>query len=240
MTTVRAGLELAYLLQVRPYQETSLLIEAFGQTHGRVGLVARGARRPKSAWRGLLQPFRPLVLGYAGRGALQTLRTAEAAGTVAVPAGDRIVTAFYLNELLLALLRRGDPHPELFERYGHALVELATDADPEPSLRRFELGLLQELGYALCLEHEADGGGPLDPGGCYRYVPEHGPVAVREPGAGSREGEYSGRELLGIARGEFADDAVRRAARQLLRAAVAQQLGDRVLKTRVVLAAMRR
>jgi DNA repair protein RecO (recombination protein O) len=239
VSTDTAGLEVAYLLQVRPYQETSLLIEAFGRTHGRLGLVARGARRPRSAWRSLLQPFRPLVVGFAGRGALQTLRTAESAGPVATPSGDRIVTAFYLNELLLALLRRGDPHGGLFDRYGHALVELATEADPEPALRRFELGLLQELGYGLALDHDA-GGSPLDPDGRYRYVPEHGPVAVREPDAGAAPGEYSGRELLAIGRGQFADAAIRRAARQLLRAAVSHHLGDRALRTRAVLAAMRR
>lgn len=235
------GLELAYLLQVRPYQETSLLIEAFGRDYGRVGVVARGARRPKSAWRSLLQPFRPLVVSYSGRGALQTLRTAEGAGAVEVPAGEQVVTAFYLNELLLALLRRGDPHPVLFDRYGHALVELATEPDPEPALRRFELALLGELGYGLCLDQEASGGAALAPDGRYRYVAEHGPVAIADGAVGEPgEGCYRGRDLLGIARGDFTDPGVRAAARQLLRTALAHHLGERVLKTRAVLAAMRR
>jgi DNA repair protein RecO (recombination protein O) len=238
VTAAASALELAFLLQVRPYRETSLLIEAFVRSQGRLGFVARGARRPRSAWRSLLQPFRPLVISWAGRGALQTLRTAEPAAPMAAPTGAEVVSAFYLNELLLALLRRGDPHPELFDRYATALAELAAAGSPEPALRRFELGLLQELGYGLCLDRDAGSDRPLDPAGQYRYVPEHGPVAVRDGEAGGPF--YSGAALLGIAREDFADDATRRAARQLLRAAIAHHLGDRELRTRTVLAAMRR
>lgn len=236
--TAATELEVAFLLQVRPYRETSLLIEAFARGHGRLGLVARGARRPRSAWRSLLQPFRPLVMSWAGRGALQTLRTAEAAAPAAVPAGVDVVSAFYLNELLLALLRRGDPHPELFDRYAAALAELATPGQAEPALRRFELGLLQELGYGLCLDRDATTQQPLDPAGNYHYVPEHGPVMVRD---GQPAGPvYHGAALLGIGREDFTDEVTRRAARQLLRAAIAHHLGDRELRTRTVLAAMRR
>jgi DNA repair protein RecO (recombination protein O) len=238
VTAAVADLEVAFLLQVRPYRETSLLIEAFARAHGRLGLVARGARRPRSAWRSLLQPFRPLVISWAGRGALQTLRTAEAAAPAVAPAGVDVVNAFYLNELLLALLRRGDPHPELFDRYAAALAELAEAESAEPALRRFELGLLQELGYGLSLDRDASTQLPLEPTGTYHYVPEHGPVVVRDGQPGGPV--YSGAALLGIAREEFADDATRRAARQLLRAAIAHQLGDRELRTRTVLAAMRR
>lgn len=240
--TAAVEFEPAFVLHVRPYLETSQLLEVLGGNHGRVGLVARGARRPRSRWGSILQPFQPVRLSWAGRGSLHTLRAAEPASYEPPLDGLCVMAAFYLNELLLNFLKRGDPHPDLFMVYADALRELRTGADPEPCLRRFELRLLVEVGYGLNLNHDAGNDRPLDPAGLYEYVIEHGPVAAgaeRVAGAG-RALVFSGAELLHIGRAEFSAGSDLQPARRLLRAVLAHYLGGRALRTREVLSAMRR
>lgn len=234
-------LEPAFILHGMPYQETSQIIEVLSAHHGRVGLVARGARRPTSRWRSILQPFQPLRLSWSGRGSLHTLRAAESAGHEPPPLGPGLMAAWYLNELLLGLLRRGDPHPSLFGLYSATLHELQSSRDTEPALRRFELGLLAELGYGLNLEHEAGGDRPLDAAGRYEYVVEHGPVLLPPaPAAGEPSVIFTGAELLAVARGELDQAGALQAAKRLLRPVLNHYLGGRPLRTREVMAAMRR
>ena len=230
-------LEPAFVLHARPWQETSQILEVFGAGHGRVGLVARGARRPSSRWRSVLQPFQPVRLSWSGRGALHTLRSAEPVAWTPPPEGLGLMAAFYLNELLLHFLRRGDPHPGLFSVYAEALSELRAGSAPEPALRRFELRLLAEIGYGLNLHSDVSADRPLDPGSDYEYRLEHGPVPAA---AGSRALVFSGAELLGIARGEFHDAGALRSAKRLLRAVLDHYLGGRALRSREVLTAMLR
>ncbi|MEQ1801727.1 MAG: DNA repair protein RecO [Gammaproteobacteria bacterium] len=236
-TTSGAELEDAFILHARPYQETSQILEVLGAHHGRVGLVARGARRPKSPWRSVLQPFLPLRLSWAGRGSLYTLRGAEAASFSLALEGVSLMGAFYLNELILNFVRRGDPHPGLFIAYSQALAELRAGGDPEPALRRFELQLLAEAGYGLNLDHDVLNDMPLDPEALYEYRLEQGPVPSAAGGAALT---LSGAELLAIGRGELTSPASLQAAKRLLRAVLAHYLDGRTLKTRAVLASMRR
>lgn len=236
-TTSSVELEDAFVLHVRPYQETSQLLEVLGAQHGRVGLVARGARRPKSPWRGVLQPFLPLRLSWAGRGSLHTLRGAETASFAPALAGVSLMGAFYLNELVLNFVRRGDPHPGLFIAYSQALAELRAGGEPEPALRRFELQMLAEVGYGLNLDHDVLNDVPLDPAAFYEYRLEQGPVPVADGGSALT---LSGAELLAISRGELSSPASLLAAKRLLRSVLAHYLDGRALKTRAVLAAMRR
>lgn len=236
MSGERIDLEPAYVLHARSYRETSLLLEVFSLRHGRIGLIARGARRPKSALRGLLDPFQPLRLSWSGRGELQTLRDAELGGLAAQLHGDRVLAGFYLNELLLRFMQRHDPHPDLFALYAQTVGELCS-GEVEPLLRHFELGLLRESGYALNLEADAVTHAPLDAGAMYDFVPEQGAVAAHSEDYGLR---FTGAELLAIGHGQFADAAVRKAARRLLRAVINSHLGDRGLRTRRVAAAMKR
>lgn len=230
-------LEPAFLLHARPYQETSQLLEVLSAHHGRVGLVARGARRPNSRWRSVLQPFQPVRLSWGGRGSLVTLRAAEPAGWCQPLAGMALMGAFYLNELVLNFLRRGDAHPELFGAYVQALSELRQAIEAEAPLRRFELQLLAAAGYGLNLSHEAATESPLDPDTCYEYRPEQGPVPAVD---GEVTLAFQGAELLAIGRGELTDPAVLQSARRLLRAVLAHHLSGRELRTRRVAAAMRR
>jgi len=138
----------AFVLHTWPYRETSVIVEAFTPDSGRVAMVARGARRPRSELRGLLQAFQPLLLSWSGQAELKTLIRAEWRGGLPLVRGSALLCGFYLNELLLKLLAREDSHPQLYAAYERALAELAAGGEQAALLRRFELGLLAELGYA--------------------------------------------------------------------------------------------
>src|SRR4051794_16574450 len=153
-TRRRADDEPGYVLHTYPYKETSLIVEAFTRRFGRVGLLARGARRPRSAMRGVLLSFHPLRLTWSASTELGTLLSAEWAGGQAPLAGRGLMCGFYVNELIMRLLPREDPHEALFDFYHqslHALAQTpaaAAGADYAPALRSFEKRLLGELGYA--------------------------------------------------------------------------------------------
>ena len=195
--------EPAFVLHNYPYRETSLVIEAFTRHHGRIGLVAKGARRPKSALRGTLMAFQPLLLGWGGRGELRGLHSAERQGGVPQLKGLGLMCGFYLNELLLKFLHRDDPHEGLFDLYAEAVTALAGDKEFSATLRRFEKLLLGELGYALTLDREAQTGKPIVASGRYTYVIEHGPVAIRNGETAAVE--LSGKTLLDLACDNYED-----------------------------------
>lgn len=235
----RVTLQQAFVLHGRPWRETSELLEVFAADHGRVSLLARGLRRPRSGLRAILQPFQPLTLSWSGRGgALMTLGGAEADGPAVALQAAALMSGFYLNELLLRFLHKGDPHPQLFVAYGETLVALAAGGPPPAVLRRFELALLAETGYGLNLEHDAVTGDPLDPQRSYSYVVERGPLPAEGGAAGDLV--FSGAQLRAIGRGDFADPACLEPARRLLRAVLDHHLGGRPLRTRQVFGAMRR
>lgn len=222
--------EPGYVLHTYPYKETSLIVEVFARHHGRAGLLARGARRPRSAMRGLLLAFHPLQLSWSGSGELGTLRGAEWSGGHAAPAGLGLMCAFYLNELLLRLLPREDPHERLFDAYATSVARLAAAQDHEAVLRSFERRLLEELGYAPMLERDAASGASIDPARRYRYEADRGPVAVNADQPG-----WLGQTLLDIAHDDYERNATREEARRLLRELIAQRLGGQPLHTRAIL-----
>ena len=226
----RIDLEPALVLHARPWRETSLLVEAFSRGHGRIGLIARGVRRPKSRVRGLLQPFIPLLLSWRGRGELPTLTGAEADGGVLPLAGSAAKIGFYVNELLLRFLHRHDPEPTLFDHYRAALDAIARAEDPEPVLRIFEKRLLQAVGYALELEREAGSGMAIEPEGRYRYTTDSGPE--RWSGGASRGVRVSGATLLALAREQLAGRRALDEAKQLMRAIIDEHCGGRALASR--------
>ena len=223
----------AFVLHTYPYRETSLIVEAFSADHGRVAMVARGARRPRSELRGVLQSFQPLALSWAGSGELKTLMRAEWRGGLPLVGGSALMCGFYLNELLLKLLPREDPHPQLFREYEDTLARLAGDADQAPVLRGFELKLLAELGYALPLTHEADTGAPVDPGARYYYAFERGPrLTAAEPG--KRYPQIRGATLLALAGLEFGTAEAAAEAKQLMREVLDHYLERRAIASRRV------
>src|ERR1035437_4020252 len=169
--------ELAFVLHSRPFRETSLLLDVYSREHGRLAIVARGARRPRSGLRGVLMNFQPLLLSWFGKGEVRTLHSAEWQGGQPYLQGTALMCGFYLNELLTNLLARDDAHEQLFDYYRATLYRLAHESDHAATLRCFEKHLLQQLGYALELETEAGSGKPVEAEEAYRYVVEQGALA---------------------------------------------------------------
>jgi DNA repair protein RecO (recombination protein O) len=232
----RADHQPGYVLHTYPYKETSLIVEAFTRAFGRVALLARGARRPRSAMRGVLLSFHPLRLGWSGgmsnETSLGNLISAEWAGALQPLAGRALMCGFYLNELVLRLLPRDDPHEALFDFYGEALRGLSLGLAQAAVLRSFEKRLLAELGYAPLLEREAVSGAPIEPGRRYVYEPDRGPLPLK---SSSFELSVSGQTLLDLAADEYDRPETRDEARMLLRALIGQRLHGQTLHTRAVL-----
>lgn len=223
----------AYVLHAQPYRESSLLLDLLTRDHGRVGLIARGVRGTRAQpLRAALQPLQPLLVDWAGRGELPLLRAAEAAGAALAPHGDALLGAFYLNELQVRLMPRGEAQPRLFWRYAECLGALAEGRDYVWELRRFERDLIGELGYALVLSHEADGETPIDPEAHYRYEPEQGPLRL----AAARSGSVSGAALAALADDVMPDSAAMRELRGMMRRVLLHLLGGRELRSWQVLA----
>jgi DNA repair protein RecO (recombination protein O) len=233
--STRYQLEPAYVLHSRPWSESSLILEVFSRDAGRVGLVARGARRNKSKWHGLLQPFQPLLLSWSSRGELGTLTGAERISNSASLEELALFCGFYVNELLMRLCIRDDPHPQLFNAYTHCLEQLRSGHRPQPALREFETNLLQEIGFELQLEREARQEVPVQPDKTYRYDPESGPV---ETAAGSAGTVLPGSVFLALANGDFSDRELSRGMRQLLQTIIAHHLGGRPLASQQILHAL--
>lgn len=230
----KVQLQPGYILHHRPYRDTSLLLEIFTPGHGRLGLVARGARAPRSRIRGLLQPFQPLLLSWSARTELGTLHAVEADGAARPLHGTALYSGFYLNELLIRLLQRLDAHPELYLAYSEALKGLQSEA--QRPLRLFEKRLLEALGYGLLLDREADSGAPLNSEAQYVYELESGPLrADAASGAGLR---MPGSSLLSLAAEDLSDAQSLADAKRLMRAALGLYLGERGLKTREIFAAV--
>lgn len=229
----RADHEPGYVLHTYPYKETSLILEAFTRRFGRVALLARGARRPRSALRGVLLSFHPLRLSWSGSAELATLVGAEWSGGLRSLAGLGLMCGFYLNELLLRLLPREDAHEALFDGYAESLASLSAGGPYAGVLRAFEKRLLAELGYAPLLEREASSGEPIDPARQYVYEPDRGPVAVNGSPAGALI--VSGRTLLDVASDDYQRAKTRDEARVLMRALIGHRLHGQLLHTRAVL-----
>jgi len=246
-TGMRSSLQASYILHSRPYRNTSKLLEIFSREQGRRVLVARGARKANSRLQGQLLPFVPLLLSWQGGGEVQTLTAAEAGNQLVPLVGRKLLTAFYLNELLLRLLAKGDPHPALYDAYVQTLLSLsgaaagfAHDEQPhdkeEASLRMFECFLLQELGYGLVLDHEVSSGEVLQADQLYCYQPEHGPRAFTPERDCENGLPVHGCTLLALQHGNLyatgKNDLILREAKALMRMNLARHLGAKPLKSR--------
>jgi DNA repair protein RecO (recombination protein O) len=222
--------ELSFVLHNYPFRETSLVIEVFSRQYGRVPLVARGARRPRSVLRGLLMSFQPLALSWFGKHELRTLHSAEWQGGQPQLQGTALLCGFYLNELILNLMARDDPHASLFDYYQQTLQRLAQETDHAFTLRCFEKHMLQELGYALPLEHEAGSDKPIVSTQTYRYILEHGAI-VETPDA-TQGMSIAGKTLLDMAADDYRDVNSARQSKQLIRMLLDHYLAGKPLHTR--------
>lgn len=260
MSAAGANPDRGYVLHSYPYRETSLIVQVWTEKSGRFAAVAKGARRPKSATRGVLVPFQALAFTWFGRGEVKTLKTAEPAGAALPLAGASLLSAFYLNELLLKLIHRDDPHERLWGIYDEAISALRdrsrraagvpglVASEPgvgepraiEPVLRRFELAMLRELGYAVELGRDAANGAAIDPGRDYWYVMERGPVPAEGTAQRSDAVRLSGLTLVHLEQGHFDDARTAAQAKGLMRMLIHHCLNGQELTTRAIVRDLQR
>jgi DNA repair protein RecO (recombination protein O) len=176
MAIKRISDEPAFVLHRYDWSETSLILDVFTRHHGRIALVAKGAKRPSSSFRPVLLPLQPLQLSYGGESEVRTLKSAEWLGGHVMPTGEALLSGYYLNELLMQLLARDDPHPALFDVYASVVRVLASEHGEvlQAALRTFELLLLREIGLLPQLDRQTLTLAPLDEAAAYTLVPEGG------------------------------------------------------------------
>ena len=222
--SAKLNVDRGYVLHSRPYRESSALVDVFTQRHGHVAAIARGVRGAGKRVR-TVQPFVTLALTWDGAGELRNLRTWESERALWL-VGDALTSGMYLNELLMRLLPREDPHSVLFDAYHDALPQLLPGA-LEPVLRRFERLLLDELGYGVSFTHTYEDGAPIMTSTRYRLVDHQGFVPTEA-------GAFSGEELLAIDAHDFSTLPTRRAAKRIFRELLAWHLGPRPLLSRAM------
>jgi len=222
----------AFVLHRYLYKETSLIVEVFTRDYGRVALVAKGAKRAHSRLRGILHTFQPLSLGWSGRSELHNLIAAEWVGGMTPLENSALLYGFYLNELLLKLLAREDPHPALFDHYVATLSRLANTESAPIVLRKFELSLLKETGVAADLSVCAESGHPVEPDEIYVVESESGPRPARMNDTAPR---VSGKTLRDMMDEDYSDPATQMQSKLLMRFLLAYHLGGEQIKTRQIL-----
>jgi len=221
-----------FVLHSYYYKETSLIVDLFTREYGRIALVAKGAKRPHSKLRGVLQTFQPLSVGWSGKSELRTLTAAEWVGGLLPLEKSALLNGFYLNELLLKLLAREDPHPALFDHYVSTLHELAQTESAPIALRKFELALLKETGVAGDLSTCTSTGNAIDSECEYVVDPERGPRPARESDVWPL---VSGKTLLDMVREDYTDAVTQMQSKFLMRFLLGHHLGGAQVKTRQIL-----
>ncbi|RCS59550.1 DNA repair protein RecO [Parvibium lacunae] len=228
--------ETVVVLHSYPYSETSLILDVLSRQHGRVALIAKGAKRPRSALRGVLSSFQPLSLSWSGRGEVRTLTKAEWLGGFTPLWGDALLMGFYLNELLLKLLPRDDAHPELFDAYLATLGQLNNSQAATLALRRFERALLAELGYAIHYTEDIYGNA-VQPHAAYRIDPEAGAIPLQSAESQGDALVVPGQVLLDLEHNhaDTQDKLRTQQAKLVMRALINHLLAGQPLNTRQIL-----
>ena len=225
-------LEPGYVLHQRPYRNTSLIIDCLTARYGRQSLVAQGARRSGSRQAAVLQPFHRVRLSWVRRGELGRLTHVEADAGILKITGDTLLAAFYLNELLLRLVPRGDQNDQILSCYSSCLDRLAETQSAARALRLFELELLEALGYRVDLEQDFRTGEPIEPDGNYSFEHECGLTACT---AHPTMETFSGNHLVSLREHRLDDSGSLGAAKRLLGGILRFHLGERPLRTRQVM-----
>jgi len=221
-----------FVLHSYPYKETSLIIDVFSRDNGRIALVAKGAKRPHSKLRGVLQTFQPLSVGWSGKSEVRTLIAAEWVGGLLPLEKSALLCGFYLNELLVKLLARDDPHTALFDHYVATLNQLAHNEPAPIVLRKFERALLRETGVAGDFTICTSTGQPVDANQIYVVDPERGPRIAKPADKWPR---VAGKTLLDMEHEDYSDSTTQSQSKFLMRFLLAHHLGGAQLNTRQIL-----
>lgn len=223
--------EPAFILHRRPYSNSSLILELFTANHGRVSVLAKSARGPKSRYKGKLELFSPLLVSWVGQRELKNLGEVDFCSMPYLLSGEALLCGFYLNELLLHLLHRDDPYRQLFSYYQETLAQLVQASGIQQTLRRFEKHLLNELGYGLPLHQDIETGLPIAAEKFYRYTPDRGFSSEMT----QETGLFSGKSLLAFREDRLVDEIALREAKRLVQLALGRLLGNKPLKSRELL-----
>lgn len=228
----------AYCLHSRPYRETSAIVQLFTRDAGRISALAKGIKsvsRQRRHSLAVLQPFTPVQAAWRGKGELKNLVTIEPEGAALFLEGKALFAGLYLNELLSALLLEQQEHVELYQAYEISLRNLLDLESLEPTLRRFERLLLEQLGYGIAfnvVNEQGIHGGELMPSSIYRYAPESGFIEIISLNTGTQKNVFLGEHLCKIAADELDSPEVLRAAKSLMRQTLSIMLGNKVLNSR--------
>jgi|TARA_B110000008_G_scaffold65309_1_gene65638 DNA repair protein RecO (recombination protein O) len=220
--------EIVYVLHTYPFKETSLIVEIFSKVHGRISIVAKGARRPRSLVRGMLQSFQSLQATWSGQGEMKTLHSIDWCDALLQIEGDALICGFYINELLMRLLPKEDPHEKLFDFYHQTMELLSMKNHLSVTLRRFELKLLQELGYELPLLND-ENGEPIKPNKIYNYEVAYGPSETKNSSEGV---SLIGKTLIDMAGDDYKDPTTEMQSKQLMRYLIGHYIGEKPLNSK--------
>lgn len=229
---MKIDLHPCYVLHQRPYRETSLILDIFSLEYGRVDLIAKGVKRSKKGWVNILQPAKKMELAWSARSEMGTLTAAETSETSPDIHGRGLLTVFYINELLIRMLHKHEPHSELFDIYDSTLRLLSSEENPERILRVFEKHLLNTLGYGLVLDHEPGTGAKIRRDVRYYYLLNHGPASIRPDVSGHVR--ISGEALLALENEVAWNDDVAKEIKGLMRFILDEYTGDRPLESRAL------
>lgn len=231
----RVQLQPAYVLHRQPFKNTSLLLDFFSLDYGRIKAVAKGARREKSKYRPLIQPFQPLLISFSGRSEVKTVVGVEASVSALQIKGPRLFSAMYINELLTRLLHTYVEHKNLYKLYQESLIALQGAGDLEPLLRQFELSLLNEIGYGINLAMECETNEAIVENEYYRFIVDVGFALIPKDSPDlSALNPIKGSHLIALRESNFTDVTTAQTAKRLLRTALARHLGDKPLTSRAL------
>lgn len=228
---MRVPLNPAFVLHHRPYRETSLLLDIFSREYGRISLVARGVRQKNSRRHELLQPYQPLMLAWSGKSELMTLTDVEQDRAPYNLSSRRIITGFYLNELIARLLHQGDPHADLFDVYDRTLAVLNRDDSNESlAIRLFEKKILEAIGYGLLLDADVDSGAEIEAGSNYYYRADRGASRRQDEHADCIE--VTGDMLIALHNEHFGNENLLRECKIFMRYLLQKHIGNKPLASR--------
>jgi DNA repair protein RecO (recombination protein O) len=229
---MRVESEPGFILHTIPYRETSLLVDIFTLNHGRLRCVAKGFRKPnKKGIAKTLFPYTEHYFQWQGRGELKTLTQADPIQAPVFLKQESLFVGLYINELLYKLLHQNDPHQSLYEFYRQLMTKQSTSEIQQPVLRRFEMLLLEELGYGLVLDAEAETGQAVSAESLYYYIPDQGLKLIQDQTADNLHA-FLGADIMALGQGQLEQQSVLRAAKKLTRQVIDFYLDGKELNSR--------
>lgn len=227
----RVDQQVSFILKSQAFKETSVIHQVFTKDFGVLSIISKGSRSKRSKYGSLLQAFRPLSLSWVGKGELKTLTNCEESSECQPLKGNALYCGFYVNELILNLLHKHDAHEYLFFAYREVLKGLQSNPLLEAGLRQFEKVLLDEIGYGLALEHEADGSAAIQAERLYTYKPGHG---VEIQFSNNAVNSITGSALINLKNNQLSDKLELSQVKRMMRRLIDEQLGGKILKSRAL------